>query len=69
VFLVVQIEDGVEAGSHVEVVLAAVLPQPLLREAHLLEPPADLLRARHHCQLNTEREPRWIRQNRLLALF
>ncbi len=34
--LVVQVEDGVEARCHVEVVLAAMLAQPLLAQPRLL---------------------------------
>jgi len=47
-YLVVEVEDSVEARGHVEVVLAAVFAEPLGGEPRLLEPPTDLLRIFHH---------------------
>ena len=51
----VQIENSVQAGCHVEVVLAAVLPQIFASQPELLEPPANLLRAVHNPQLHRDK--------------
>ena len=52
----VQIENSVQAGCHVEVVLAAVLPQIFASQPELLEAPANLLRAVHNPQLYRDKK-------------